>query len=144
MKTFPSPLFRKNVVFFKYLFQVAALVILNIAYTLPFYLDKNLYKVTNEDNSTSLVRSNSALGNSDVYQWFYKTMLFYVLMYGAPLITLAVLTGLLIRALAKARIQRQRLTGQNVSFITVFTNECFTVTLNIYSVLYRCPLMKLN
>ena len=91
------------------------LVILNIVYSLPFFLDKKLYKVINEDNSTSLVRSNTALGNSNVYQWLYKTVLFYVIMYGIPLIMLAVFTGFLLRALTKARIERQRMTGHKVS-----------------------------
>ena len=105
------------------LLQVLAVVIINVAYCLPFFLDKQLQKIKNEDNSTSLVRSNSALGNSNVYQWFYKTILFYVIMYGMPLIVLAVFTGFLLRALAKARISRERMTGQNVSFFFQYNNR---------------------
>ena len=89
-------------------------IILNVAYCIPFFLDKQLHEVTNEDNSTSLIRKNSDLGDNNIYQWLYKTMLFYVIMYGVPLITLAVLTGFLIRALARARSKRKRMTSQNV------------------------------
>ena len=104
---------------FTFLLQVIAVIIINVAYCIPFFLDKQLHKIKNEDNSTSLVRSNSALGNSNLYQWLYKTILFYVIMYGMPLIMLAVFTGFLLTALTKARINRERMTGQNVSFFFI-------------------------
>ena len=113
--------------------QVAVLVMLNIFYNLPFFLDKKLYKVKNEDNSTSLVRSNSALGNSNVYQWLYKTILFYVVMYGMPLIMLAVFTGFLLRALTKARIKRQRMTGHKVSLYALKVLHVDRVRLRSYN-----------
>ena len=88
---------------------------------MPIFLDDHLKKVTNEDNTTSLVFRKNKLGNSSIYQWFYKTVLYYVVMYAVPLLTLAVLTGLLLRALAKAKMMRGKMTGQNVRQLSLIS-----------------------
>ena len=88
---------------------------------MPLFFDNKLYKITKEDNRTYLQRKNTNLGNNDVYQWFYKTVLSYAVMYAAPLLILAVLTGFLLRALAKAKRVRTKMTSNNVSIIFMFS-----------------------
>ncbi len=93
---------------------MVVLIVLNTAYCMPLFFDKELFPIEGV-NETMYGRRNTALGDSYTYQWVYKTVLFYVIMYAIPLMILAVLTVLLLRALKKAKKARENMTTQAVS-----------------------------
>ena len=67
-----------------------------------------------EDNSTSLVRVKSVLAKSNKWQLVYKTVMYFTIMYGIPLIILAVLTIFLLKSLREAKKMRRNMAANKV------------------------------
>ncbi len=67
-----------------------------------------------EDNSTSLVRAKSVLAKSNKWQLVYKTVMYFTIMYGIPLIILAVLTTFLLKSLGEAKKKRRNMAANKV------------------------------
>ena len=92
--------------------QLFLVIVFNVLYSLPLFLDSYVKRVYSEKYELWYnTRVYSWLGRNWSYQFAYRTVLYFLLMYSIPLLMLLVMVVKLIRALKLANRKRSQMTG---------------------------------
>ena len=92
--------------------HVAAVIIFSILYNVPRFFEYQVVKVPAPRGWTSQL---SALGANRIYQILYGNVMYSVVMFLVPLVTLIILNYKLIQALGRARSKRAHLLRKDVN-----------------------------
>ena len=93
--------------------QLLVVVVLNVAFALPLFFDSYAAFIQRKDGGWSPLRSYTWLGANWYYQFIYRNVLYFTLMYAIPLLMLFVMVVKLINALRQANQTRSEMTGKD-------------------------------
>lgn len=117
--------------------QILIVLVLCTLFELPVYLDFHVSVEQDENNRTILKRTMTELGKNEVYLIVYKTTAYYSIMYAIPLLMVAILTVLLVKALHKAKNIRRQMTksdGHTDHFDTDDITRSLIVIVSIFMI----------
>ena len=90
--------------------HIAGVVTFAIVYNVPIYCEYTLYSVTSQETNQTFTRWRySNMAASFYYSLIYRIVLYYVVMFVGPLITLVTITFKISRGLRKARRMRAKM-----------------------------------